>query len=117
MGRSGMACGRGLYPPGVFTGLVQAVGVVAGAEPRGMGLRLRVDPRGWSHRPTPGDSISVSGVCLTVAEGPSRDAGVIEFDAVAETLGLPRFIGKPFDVAKLLSLLRSNDAPPCDNEL
>ena len=67
----------------MFTGLVQAVGRVAAAELRGERLRVVVDPGTWGHRPSGGDSISVSGVCLTVVEA---GAGGWAFDVVPETL-------------------------------
>lgn len=55
----------------MFTGIIQAVGEIAALEPKGGDLRLRVrtgrldlgDVR-------PGDSIAVSGVCLTAVELP-----------------------------------------------
>lgn len=55
----------------MFTGIIQAVGEIAALEPQGGDLRLRVrtgkldlgDVR-------PGDSIAVSGVCLTAVELP-----------------------------------------------
>jgi riboflavin synthase len=68
---------------GVFTGLVQAVGRVIAVERGPGGSRLRVDTRSWAHRPEAGDSISVSGVCLTVA---GVDENGIVFDLVPETL-------------------------------
>jgi len=67
----------------MFTGLVQAVGSVAAIEARPQGMRLQIDPGSWPYRPTPGDSISVSGVCLTVVEAMG---GRWAFDAVPETL-------------------------------
>lgn len=54
-------------------------------EARGPASRLRIDPGGWDHRPAAGDSISVSGCCLTVA-GPVEADGVWPFDVVSETL-------------------------------
>lgn len=68
----------------MFTGLVQSVGRVVEAAPSAPGKRLVVDVGGWSHRPQIGDSISVSGCCLTVAAlmGESRAA----FDVVPQTL-------------------------------
>ena len=78
------AGGRPDYAGPVFTGLVQAVGRVAAIEPRATGARLLIDPAGWGHRPAPGDSISVSGACLTVAEGSTPSAWA--FDVVHETL-------------------------------
>lgn len=74
----------------MFTGLVQAVGVVAGAHRRPDGVvRLEIDPGAWGHEPAVGASICVSGVCLTVVEvvggrdGAGRRWG---FDVVPETL-------------------------------
>lgn len=85
----------------MFTGLIQAVGTIAGLEPRGDKLRIQVDPGAWDHRPAHGDSISVSGCCLTIVEddGSRRDGRsarrskapsprLMEFDAVPETLRL-----------------------------
>jgi riboflavin synthase len=68
----------------MFTGLVQAVGLVRAVQPTPAGLRLTVDAAPWPHRPQAGDSICVSGVCLTaIADAPD---GVLAFDAVPETL-------------------------------
>ncbi len=73
----------------MFTGLVQAVGVVRELVSTDRGRRLVVRAP-WAHRPAPGDSIAVSGVCLTACESaagaaPDFEAGVA-FDAVTETL-------------------------------
>jgi riboflavin synthase len=68
----------------MFTGLVQAVGTVVHIEPSAHGVRLAIDPRPWAHQPSPGDSISISGCCLTVAALPS--GGLWAFDAIPETL-------------------------------
>ena len=71
----------------MFTGLVQAVGRVTSVEARGAGVRLRVDPAGWGYSPGLGESISVSGCCLTVAGVEGGPGGQIwAFDAVPETL-------------------------------
>ncbi len=73
----------------MFTGLVQAKGRVETVETRGEGVRLVIRPQGWEHRVAPsrrGDSICVSGCCLTVAEAPARTAGALAFDVVPETL-------------------------------
>lgn len=68
----------------MFTGLVEACVPVALVEPRGTGLRVAL-PRpsdGWEA--AEGDSVAVSGVCLTVAGfGPE---GELLFDLSAETL-------------------------------
>lgn len=70
----------------MFTGLVQSVGVVRAVEPAGVGASILVDAGVWAHRPAPGDSISVSGCCLTVAAGSDLERGLLRFDAVSETL-------------------------------
>lgn len=72
----------------MFTGLVQATARVERLDPTKAGVRLAVDVRGWDHRPTPGDSICVNGVCLTLAAPPSpTPAGsLFVFDVVPETL-------------------------------
>ncbi len=67
----------------MFTGLVQAVGRVAAIEPNARGVRLTVDLGAWGHRPGLGDSISVSGCCLTVA---AAGGASVSFDLVPETL-------------------------------
>lgn len=67
----------------MFTGLVQAVGSVADVQGTRTGTRLVVDLGAWAHRPGGGDSISVSGVCLTVA---GQDGSCVAFDVVPETL-------------------------------
>ncbi len=67
----------------MFTGLVQAVGTVAGADPTETGVRIRIDPGDWAHKPDVGASIAVSGCCLTLAEPAS---GTLAFDAIPETL-------------------------------
>lgn len=70
----------------MFTGLVQAVGHVVSATPSsGNGARIEIDSGPWGHAPALGDSICVSGCCLTIAEPPGPD-GRWAFDAVRETL-------------------------------
>ncbi len=53
----------------MFTGIVQGVGAIAASEARGEDRRLRIDAAGLDlSQASPGDSIAVSGVCLTVVE-------------------------------------------------
>lgn len=70
----------------MFTGLVEGVGQVLALEPRGGDLRLRI---GVGNLPFAdvalGESIAVSGVCLTVVE---FDAASFAADASTETLSL-----------------------------
>ena len=67
----------------MFTGIVQHVGRITAAEPTPAGVRLTLDPCGWSHEPARGDSISVSGTCLTVVEA---RPGAWSFDVIPQTL-------------------------------
>lgn len=69
----------------MFTGIVQAVGRITRIEARGGDLRLFVDASALDAELAPGDSLCVSGVCLTVA---AREAGSIAFDVSSETLAL-----------------------------
>ena len=72
----------------MFTGLVQSVGTVREAAQTKEGLRLAIEPKPWRDDPDRrvrhGDSICVSGVCLTLAGDPEN--GLLRFDVVAETL-------------------------------
>jgi riboflavin synthase len=66
----------------MFTGLVQATGVVRAIEPGPDGARVRVETA-LGRELLPGDSVAVSGVCLTAVEA---DRGSFAADVVAETL-------------------------------
>lgn len=70
----------------MFTGLVQAIGTIADAAPSASGRRITVDPGTWAHPAVLGESIAVSGVCLTVTGVTA--AGHWTFDAVPQTLAL-----------------------------
>jgi len=87
--------GRFSQPAGqrsaMFTGLVQARGVVRRISPSEAGVRLVIDAGGWNHSPEPGDSIAVNGCCLTVVGAPLYGDGpgsgpILAFDAIPETL-------------------------------
>jgi riboflavin synthase len=67
----------------VFTGIVRERGRVASVEGDSDGVRLVVDAPATAADARVGDSVSVSGVCLTVT---SARAGTLSFDAVPETL-------------------------------
>lgn len=69
----------------MFTGLVQALGVMTEITPTTAGRRLIVDSRGWEHRPSVGDSISINGCCLTIAADPRTLGGKFAFDVIPET--------------------------------
>lgn len=68
----------------MFSGIVAAVGSVAAATPAAGGLRLRVASGDLDLADVAlGDSIAVSGVCLTVV---GLEAGMFEADVSRETL-------------------------------
>jgi riboflavin synthase alpha subunit len=66
----------------MFTGIVRERGRVLAAESNGGGVHLRIAAIETAHA-APGDSISVSGCCLTVT---AADGEALEFDAVPETI-------------------------------
>jgi riboflavin synthase len=70
----------------MFTGLIEGVGRVAALEPRGGDVRLRIAAGTLPFENIAlGESIAVSGVCLTVIE---FDAASFAADASTETLAL-----------------------------
>lgn len=67
----------------MFTGIIEEVGRVAAVRRQGLSVVLGVEGRRVCEGTKVGDSIAVSGVCLTVT---GVSDGVLTFDAVAETL-------------------------------
>jgi len=70
----------------MFTGIVQTVGTILTIRPQTGGQRLVIDRQGWSPRDVTlehGDSICVSGVCLTLT---AFDEQTLSFDVITETL-------------------------------
>lgn len=68
----------------MFTGIIEAVGTLAGYEPSGEGARVLVEAGGLDLSDVAiGDSIAVDGCCLTVVR---RDATGFEMDVSRETL-------------------------------
>ncbi|MCI0343354.1 MAG: riboflavin synthase [Planctomycetales bacterium] len=68
--------------PILFTGIVRGTGVIRGARDTPAGRRLVLEV-GAIGRPARGDSVCVSGVCLTVA---TEKDGLAVFDVVPETI-------------------------------
>lgn len=93
----------------MFTGLVTAVATIASVAPlgpdpsHGKRLVLRVDPS-WMQGVQPGDSIAVSGACMTVvavrADGFDID---VSAESLARTTGLDR-AGSQVNVEQSLTL-------------
>jgi len=69
----------------MFTGLVEACVPVLASQPRGGGLRLVVARPAGAFETAPGDSVAVSGACLTVVPDAGPD---LAFDLSGETLAL-----------------------------
>jgi len=70
----------------MFTGLVQGVGRIVSVTPLEAGVHVDIDARALAPRPIAvGDSIAVSGVCLTAT---AVDGGMFGADVSAETLSL-----------------------------
>ena len=67
----------------MFTGIVREQGRVVSADDAGAGVRLVVDAPATARQAAVGDSVSISGVCLTVTEASD---GTLGFDVVHETL-------------------------------
>ncbi len=68
----------------MFTGIVTAIGKIVRAEPREKGLRLTIDAGLLDLRDVgTGDSIAISGVCLTVVTLAGRE---FEVDVSQETI-------------------------------
>ena len=67
----------------MFTGLIREVGRVAAVDGGAEGVRLTIDAPETARGARLGDSIALSGVCLTVVD---CSDGRLAFDAVPETL-------------------------------
>ncbi len=66
----------------MFTGIIETVGEVAEVKPTPAGLRLRLHTE-LSNALTPGESMAVNGVCLTVV---AADADGVHMDVSPETI-------------------------------
>ena len=67
----------------MFTGLIQQTGRIASLERRGGAMRIRISAPGLASRLREGDSVAVSGVCLTAL---SPTADTFEADLAQETI-------------------------------
>jgi riboflavin synthase len=65
----------------MFTGLIEAIGTVSRVSPSAAGLRLGIDTT-LAPELTPGESLAVNGVCLTVV---TTGAGGVEMDVSPQT--------------------------------
>jgi riboflavin synthase len=69
--------------PGVFTGIIEERGTITAIEGDGEGLQLQIDAPVLAPLCHVGDSINVSGCCLTVV---AVHGSALAFEAVPETL-------------------------------
>ena len=74
----------------MFTGIVHGKARIGSVQRNAFGARLTIDRAGWrpmqhhgGYQPAEGDSICISGVCLTVTEATDAALG---FDVIVETL-------------------------------
>jgi riboflavin synthase len=67
----------------MFTGIVREKGRVAALNGGAEGIRLRIEAPGTAAQVGVGDSVAISGCCLTVV---GVEDGTLSFDAVPETL-------------------------------
>jgi riboflavin synthase len=67
----------------VFTGIVEELGTVTAVEGDADGLQLQIEAPSLAPLSAIGDSINVSGCCLTIV---AINGGVLAFEAVPETL-------------------------------
>jgi riboflavin synthase len=65
----------------MFTGLIEAIGTVSAVDPSPAGIRIRIDTT-LANELTPGDSLAVNGVCLTVV---TAGAGGVDMDVSPQT--------------------------------
>jgi riboflavin synthase len=71
----------------MFTGLIQKLGVVVSLSREEWGARLVISCTEWDLPIVKGESIAVSGCCLTAVESSSKSDDLhISFDVVPETL-------------------------------
>jgi len=78
------------YLARMFAGIIEACVPVRTRDPSGDGARLTLEAPSGGWDVGIGDSIAVSGCCLTLAE---RDGSVLSFDLSAETLARTTFEG------------------------
>lgn len=87
----------------MFTGIIQAVGEIAGRERRNAGLRLTIARVPFLERLRDGDSVSLAGVCTTVValREETFDVDVVEATLERTTIGAWR-VGDPVNLEPTL---------------
>src|SRR5919205_1102662 len=91
----------------MFTGLIRERGRIAAVDGGDDGVRLVVAAPATGAQAEVGDSVAVSGVCLTVV---AAENGTLAFDAVPETLRRSSLAGlRPGDRVNLEPALRAGE--------
>jgi riboflavin synthase len=88
----------------MFAGIVSAVGQIVSAEPRGDGLRLRIQAEALGLDDVKvGDSLALAGICHTVV---ARSAAAFDVDTSRATLAVTTGLadGRPVNLEKSLRL-------------
>jgi riboflavin synthase len=89
----------------MFTGLIEAQGIIKGAQKSAQGLKLSVSRPEAFHDTVVGDSIAVNGACLTVV---ALDSTVMVFDVMTESLERTNLKdigdGEPVNLERALSM-------------
>ena len=67
----------------MFTGIIESTGTVVETKTVAAGRTLGVDVGRWAKDCRPGESVAVSGVCLTITRAQSS---ILSFDVVKETV-------------------------------
>ncbi len=73
----------------MFTGIVETKGRIVSLTQQQGGQRLVIDAGSWLPRSgqfANGDSVCISGVCLTLVHAPGSSEGCLSFDVITETL-------------------------------
>ena len=71
----------------MFTGLVEQIGSVVSNNKVDFGIRLSISCDAFDEMPKNGDSIAISGCCLTLVDSERVDnATILLFDVIEETL-------------------------------
>lgn len=89
----------------MFTGIIEGLGTIAGIQSAGQGKRLTVEADTLLEQTKIGDSISVSGACLTVVK---IDGRRFDVDVSPETLQMTTFgnvkIGERINIERAMRL-------------
>ena len=89
----------------MFTGIIEGLGTIAGIQTSGLGKRLTVEADALLDQTKIGDSIAVSGACLTVVK---IDGRRFDVDVSPETLQMTTFgkvkIGERINIERAMRL-------------